>query len=196
MARAANREAVSHLEQASAALGRLPESGETTELAIDIHIDLRNALLPLGERARMGEHLHKAEGLARALGDQRRLARVATFMVIQCLGGGEYDEAARFGREALSIGQALDDTLDHGRGDLFPGHGLHQRGELRDAVALLERNLTLEGDLRYERFGAPVSSRCSRERCSPMRCPSSAGSTRRSVTVMSRCKPSRRRTIR
>src|SRR5881296_3909068 len=65
MARAANREAIAHLEQALGALRRLPETRKTTELAIDIHIDLRNALLPLGERARMREHLHEAEVLAR-----------------------------------------------------------------------------------------------------------------------------------
>src|SRR5207244_12969121 len=74
MARAANREAVAQLEQPLGALRRLPETRETTELTIDIHIDLRNALSPLGDRGRMGEHLHEAEGLARTLSDQRRLA--------------------------------------------------------------------------------------------------------------------------
>ena len=44
MARAANREAIAHLEQALEALRRLPETRETTELTIDIRIDLRNAL--------------------------------------------------------------------------------------------------------------------------------------------------------
>ena len=109
MARAANREAIAHLEQALGALRRLPETRETTELTIDIHIDLRNALLPLGDRARMGEHLHEAEVLARTLGDQHRLARIATFMVIQCLDTGDYDEAVRFGQEALSIARTLGD---------------------------------------------------------------------------------------
>ena len=156
MGRAAYREAVGHLDQASAAMRHLPESRQTTELAVDVHIDLRNALLPLGDRTRMGEHLNKAEALARALGDQRRLARVATFMVIQCLGGGEYDEAARFGREALGIGQRLEDVAITVVATSFLGMAYVSRGELADAVALLERNLTLEGDLRYERFGAPV----------------------------------------
>ena len=101
MARAANRLAIAHLEQALGALRRLPESRETTELTIDIHLDLRNALLPLGEWARMGEHLHEAELLARALGDQQRLGRVAMFMVVQCLFTGDHDQAVRFGQEAV-----------------------------------------------------------------------------------------------
>ena len=102
MARAANREAITHLEQALGTLHRLPKNRETTELTIDIHLDLWNALLPLSEWARMGEHIHEAEGLARALGDQHRLGRVATFMVVQCLFTGDYDQAVRFGQEALS----------------------------------------------------------------------------------------------
>jgi tetratricopeptide (TPR) repeat protein len=104
----------------------------------------------------MGAHLRTAEGLARALGDQQRLARIATFMVIQSLGGGEYDAAARFGREALGIGQALDDRSISVVATSFLGMVYVTRGELGDAVALLERNLTLDGDLHYERFGAPV----------------------------------------
>jgi predicted ATPase len=67
--RAANREAIAHFEQALGALRHLPEIQETTELTIDIHIDLRNALLPLSEWARMREHLHEAEG-SPGLGDQ------------------------------------------------------------------------------------------------------------------------------
>src|SRR5262249_33255339 len=76
MARGANREAVAHLEQALGALRRLPEGRETTELTVDLHFDVRQALLPLGDRTRMGEHLQEAEGLARALGDPHRLALV------------------------------------------------------------------------------------------------------------------------
>jgi class 3 adenylate cyclase len=102
MGRAANREATAHLEQALGVLRHLPESRQTTELTIDIHIDLRNALFPLGDLARMGEHLHEAEVLARTLGDRRRLAWIATFMVRQCLITGDYDESVRFGKEALT----------------------------------------------------------------------------------------------
>lgn len=47
--------------------------------------------------------------LARTLGDRRRLALIATFMVIQGFGTGEYAEAVRFGQEALTIAQALGD---------------------------------------------------------------------------------------
>jgi len=154
-ARAAYREAVAHLEQALAALGRLPESRETTELTIDIRLDLRNALLPLGDRARMGDHLHQAEALARTLGDHRRLARIATFMVIQCLSTGDFADAVRFGQEALSIAQTLGDRSIEVVATSFLGSTHAARGEFGEAAALLGRNVALEGGLRRERFGAP-----------------------------------------
>jgi class 3 adenylate cyclase/tetratricopeptide (TPR) repeat protein len=156
MARAANREAIALLEQALGTLRRLPETRETIELTIDIRIDLRNALLPLGDRARMGEHLHEAEVLARTLGDQHRLARIATFMVNQCVVyAGDYDEAVRFGQEALSIAQTLGERSIEAVATSFLGQTHIARGEFSDAATFLERNVALEGDLRYERFGAP-----------------------------------------
>jgi tetratricopeptide (TPR) repeat protein len=156
MARAANREAIAHLEQALEALRRLPETRETTELTIDIRLDLRNALIPLGDRARMVHHLHEAEGLARTLGDQHRLGRIATFMVNHCLASGDYDEAVRFGQEALSIARTLGDRSVEVVATSFLGWTHAARGEFSEAATLLERNVALEGDLRYERFGAPA----------------------------------------
>jgi class 3 adenylate cyclase/tetratricopeptide (TPR) repeat protein len=156
MARAANREAIAHLEPALEALRRLPETRETTELTIDLRLDLRNALAPLGEWVRTGEHLHAAEGLARALGDPHRLGRIATFMVAQCVQTGDYDEAVRFGHEALSLARTLGDRSIEVVATFFLGSAHAARGAFSDALTLLERNVALEGDLRLERFGAPV----------------------------------------
>ena len=49
VARSANREAVAFFEQALAALEHLPETRDTLEQAIDLRLDLRQPLLPLGE---------------------------------------------------------------------------------------------------------------------------------------------------
>jgi class 3 adenylate cyclase/tetratricopeptide (TPR) repeat protein len=153
MARAANREAVTHLEQALGTVRHLPQTRETTELTIDTHIDLRNAFNPLGDLARTGEHLHEAEVLARTFGDQHRLGRIVTFMVIQCLNTGDYNEAVRFGQEALSIAQTLGDRSIEVVATCNLGVTHLARGEFSEAAAFLERNVALEGDLRYERFG-------------------------------------------
>jgi class 3 adenylate cyclase/tetratricopeptide (TPR) repeat protein len=154
MAQGAYREAVAQLEQALAALRHLPETRETIELIIDLHIDRRNALLPLGEWARMGQHLDEAERLARTLGDPPRLARIANFMATQSLFTGDYDAAVRFGREALHLARTLDDRQIEVVATSFLGMAHVARGEFNDAVTLLERNVALEGDLRYKRFAA------------------------------------------
>jgi tetratricopeptide (TPR) repeat protein len=156
VARSAHPEAAAFFTQGIGALRRLPESRETTELTIDIHIDLRNALNPLGDRARMGGHLQEAEVLARTLGDQHRLGRIASFVANQCMATGDYDNAVRFGQEALSIARTLGDRSIEVVATSFLGLTHVARGEFSDAATLLQRNVVaLEGDLRYERFGTP-----------------------------------------
>jgi tetratricopeptide (TPR) repeat protein len=152
MARGATREAVAHLEQALVAARRLPETRETNEQTIDVRIDLRLALLPLGDYARMGEHLHEAEALARSLGDARRLVRIATFMVIQCVAAGDYEGALRFGQEAHAIAHTLDDGEIGALSTCFLGIVHLVRGEFSNAASLLERITALEGDLGPERL--------------------------------------------
>jgi tetratricopeptide (TPR) repeat protein len=156
MARAANREAIAHLELALGAAPRLPEVRETTELIIDIRLNLWSAFIPLGDLARTGELLHEAEGLARTLGDRHRLLHIATYMVVQGLRTGDYDAAVRFGQEALSMARTLGDRSIEVVATSFLGITHAARGEFSDAANLLERNVALEGDLRYERFGAPA----------------------------------------
>jgi class 3 adenylate cyclase/DNA-binding winged helix-turn-helix (wHTH) protein/tetratricopeptide (TPR) repeat protein len=154
MARGANREAIVHLEQALSALRRLPETREGTELTIDIRLDLRNALLAPGDWARMGDHLREAEMLARSLGDQHRLGRIATFMVTQCLATGEYDRAVGLGAEALTIARALGDRSVHVVATTFLGLAHLVRGDFSDATTLLMGNVAVEGDPSTERSGA------------------------------------------
>jgi class 3 adenylate cyclase/tetratricopeptide (TPR) repeat protein len=166
MARAAHREALAHLEQALEALRHLPETRETTELTIDLHIDHRNALLPLGEWARIGEHLHEAEGRARTLGDPHRLARIATFMASHCRTTGDYDGAVRFGQEALSLARTLGNRSIEVVATSFLGLTHVARGEFSDAATFLKRNIVaLQGDLRAERFGTTAIQSALSETC-------------------------------
>ena len=67
MAQSAYREVVVCLEQALVALAHLSESRATVEQAIDLRFDLRNALLPLGDQARIFDYLREAEALAQVL---------------------------------------------------------------------------------------------------------------------------------
>ncbi len=155
VARAAYREAIAHLEQALGALRHIPDTRNTTELTIDILIDIRGALLPFAEFARMGGYLHEAEALARTLGDQHRFGRIATFMVLQRVSIGAYDEAVRYGQEALTVGRTLGDRSIEVVATTHLGITHAARGDFSDAASILGRNAALGEALRYERFGTP-----------------------------------------
>jgi predicted ATPase len=76
--RSSNREAVIFLEQAMAALARLPEGRAATEQAIDLRLDLRSPLLQSGQLERVLTLSQEAEAMAEKLGDEQRLAGVYT----------------------------------------------------------------------------------------------------------------------
>jgi tetratricopeptide (TPR) repeat protein len=156
MARGAHREAVPYLEQALGTLRHLPETRQRSELAIDIHIDARNALNPLGDWARMLDHLQEAEVLARSLGDQHRLGRIATFMMFAWRVTGDYDVAFKFGQEALAIARTLGDRSIEVIATNYLGETHLSRGEFSEAAKLFERNIGLDGKLRTERFGTTL----------------------------------------
>jgi tetratricopeptide (TPR) repeat protein len=157
MARGAHREAVPYFEQALGTLRHLPETRRRSELAIDIRYDLRTALLPSGNWPRMGEYLQEAEMLARSLGDQHRLGWIASSMILQQRATGDHDAAFKFGQEALTIARTLGDRSIEMSATRQLGDTHILRGEYREAAKLLERNIGLDGKLRDELLGTPVS---------------------------------------
>jgi class 3 adenylate cyclase/tetratricopeptide (TPR) repeat protein len=142
-ARGAHREAVHYLEQALGTLHHLPETRGRTELAIDIRIEIRHALLPLGDWDRMGDHLQAAEVLARSLGDQHRLGRIAGMMVHQWRVTGDFDAALKYGQEALAIARSLGDRSIEVIATRYLGETHLVRGEYCEAAKLFERNIGL-----------------------------------------------------
>lgn len=101
--RSAHREPVVCYEQALDSLGHVLQSPETIEQAIDIRLALHSVLIPLGEPTRTGAHLVKAEALARALGDQARLGRIAAHLTNYFWLAGEFDRAVEAGERACAI---------------------------------------------------------------------------------------------
>ena len=141
-------------EQAFAALRHLPESRATQEQAIDLRLDLRNALWALGELRQMLDHLREAAALAEALGDQRRLGRVAAFMCRYLREMGDHDSAVESGQHALAVAETLGDFALQVMARHFLGVAYHTLGDYRRAMAVLRSNVaSLEGDLLRERLG-------------------------------------------
>ena len=108
-AHSANREAVAYMEQALVALQHLPESHDTLAQAIDLRIDLRQSLYPLGEFGRVLDYLREAEALATSLGDQYRLGWVSAYMTSYFWLMGNQDQAIAFGQQALAVAEARAD---------------------------------------------------------------------------------------
>jgi DNA-binding NtrC family response regulator/tetratricopeptide (TPR) repeat protein len=154
LARSANREAVSYFEQALTALQHLPETRARREQAIDLRFDLRTALFPLGEFVRIFGCLREAEGLARALDDQRRLGQLSVYMCHNLNMTGHPTEALRFGRRAQAIAESLGDVPLQVTGNLYLGGACLRTGDYRRAEELLLKVLQLlDGERSRERFG-------------------------------------------
>jgi hypothetical protein len=93
----AYREAASCYEQALETLQHLPVGRETHVKVIDLRLNLRNVLLPLGEQERILDHLRVAATLAEAVEDQHRLGWVNIYMTSCFYNMGQPDNAVRTG---------------------------------------------------------------------------------------------------
>jgi predicted ATPase len=154
MDHSANREAVTCFKQALTALQHLPACRDTTEQAIDLRFDLRNALSPLGEREQILGFLREAETLAEALGDHQRLGRLAGYMVQHFNAMGDYDRAIASGQHALTLATTLGNLALQVGAQQHLGCAYQALGDYRRAREFLHGNVTsLEGDLLREHFG-------------------------------------------
>jgi tetratricopeptide (TPR) repeat protein len=137
------REAIACFEQALVALTHLPADPERTGQAIDLRFDIRNALVPLGTLTETALHLHEAETLAEALGDRRRLARLAVYMTSYCWGQSEHDQAIAWGERAVALARELGDPVLEGTAPFYLGRVHHALGDYGTAIPLLERSVAL-----------------------------------------------------
>ena len=152
--RSAYQEAAAFLEQALEALGHLPEDRDTREQAIDIRLNLRGVLFPLGEVERTFDHLREAERHAEQLNDQRRLAQALSSMPNCLLLMGAPERAVEYGERVHAIGAALGDFVLQMSSTLSLGQAYVTMGHYRRAADYLRRTMAgLQGDQRYQRFG-------------------------------------------
>jgi class 3 adenylate cyclase/tetratricopeptide (TPR) repeat protein len=157
MARSAYREAMAYFEQALAALAHLPERRDLLEQAIDLRFDLRNALLPLDEQARIFDHLRAAETLAERLDDPQRLGWIACYLCFYFSVMGEHDRAIAAGQRALALattGGVFDIQVV---AQTFLALAYYSVGDYRQGMDVSQRVMALlTGELCYARFGLPI----------------------------------------
>ena len=153
-ARSALREAMACFEQALVAVGHLPESQERREQAIDLRLDMRNALIALGAFGAMFDHLCEAERLAASLDDPRRLGWVSAYLSTYFCNTGDQDRAVETGQRALAIAMASEDFALEVMATFFLGLPYLSLGDYRQAVHYHRKNVeTLTGEWLHERFG-------------------------------------------
>jgi class 3 adenylate cyclase/tetratricopeptide (TPR) repeat protein len=163
MARSANQEATACFEQALVALQYLPEDPDTLAQAVDLRLELRNALLAFGELDRMLTYLREAETFAETLGDQRRLGwvsvRIAMYLWARC----DYDRALTLAQRALALATSSVDTALQATAHWYMGGTLHHLGDYRQAIDCLKRAVALlDGELRHVRLAQGLTSAISR----------------------------------
>jgi tetratricopeptide (TPR) repeat protein len=153
-ARSANRESVACLEQARAALSRLPDTRQRREQTIDLLFELRTSLYVLGEMPKVAECLREAEEVARSFDDRRRLGWVSVY-TSQYLGQiGEPTRARAFAETGLALAESLGDLPLTVAADTYLGLACLIAGDLCQAEACFRRLAQALGpDLSRERFG-------------------------------------------
>src|SRR4029077_18553905 len=139
--RSSNREAIILLEQAMAALARLPEGRAATEQAIDLRLDLRSPLLQSGQLERVLTLSQEAEAMAEKLGDELRLARVSPSRITYNYLRGEPALAIEYGERCLRIGDAAGDVGLQALARSYLGYSCHAQGLYHRAHSILRENV-------------------------------------------------------
>src|SRR5207237_177860 len=158
LARSAYREAVAFFEQALAALHPLPDTLEKVERAIDLRLDLRQALFPLGDISKVVGYLREAEALARTLDDPRRLGWVSAYISGYHVHiGGHVAEVRRLAQGVEAIAERLGDVPLQIAAQYYLAAAFHLAGDYRqceDVSRTLMRSLR---DQRTRGYGLVVS---------------------------------------
>jgi class 3 adenylate cyclase/tetratricopeptide (TPR) repeat protein len=140
--RAAFREAATCYEQALEALGHLPETPDTGELAIELRLGLaRSALHPLGEYGRELALLREAEALARARDDWARLARVLAWLANVFRRTGDHAGALAAGQQVLALATDRGDLALQAAASFSLGGIYEAIGDYGRAAELFRRNV-------------------------------------------------------
>ena len=87
-----------------------PENREAKIQAIDLRLDSRAVLAPLGRYGQILDYMREAEALANELGDRRRLGLVLADLGARLRNVGDHAHALEASRRAFDIATELGDT--------------------------------------------------------------------------------------
>jgi hypothetical protein len=107
--------------------------------AIDLRVDLRGALFPLGDIERGLIYLREAEELACRLDDPRRLGWISAYTINQLWMTGDSTESTASGERARAIGEKLGDRQLQLVATYYLGTAAMTRGDYRLTEELFRR---------------------------------------------------------
>jgi tetratricopeptide (TPR) repeat protein len=147
MARSSYGAAAGLLREALRALERLPETPDTLGQAIDVRLELRLALIPLGQYQDVLAVTREAEGLATRLGDRARLGRVLADICARLRNvAGEHIQAIEVGQRALAIAAETGDRELEREAQYRTGQAYFAIGDFRQALDFLSRCAEAPGE--------------------------------------------------
>src|SRR5262249_50678507 len=138
-AHSAHHEAVACYEEALGALRRLPATRETLSRELELRLDLRQSLYPLGRPDDLLHHLREAERLAEMLEDPHRLGQVSGYISNHAWLTGDLPRALQSGQRVLALAETLGDPRLAMEGNFRLGQVHWSLGRYREAVDLFER---------------------------------------------------------
>jgi len=146
--------AVEWFERALTVLDREPRTAANMALGIDLRIDLRYALIPLGYSQRVLSTLREAEALALELNDQARLALIYSFLTNYYQVAGDPRQSIDYGERALAFATAHRDMAAEVTATAFLASAFFTVGEYTRTLTLGRQNVELlTGDRVFQRFG-------------------------------------------
>jgi pimeloyl-ACP methyl ester carboxylesterase/DNA-binding SARP family transcriptional activator/tetratricopeptide (TPR) repeat protein len=126
------------LEQAIAALEKLPQTPEHLTLGIDIRTRMRIAYMVTGDFEKAIMRLNEAQDLSRRTNDPARLAYVLLHASYVYSTYGRVDQALAVAEEARDIGIQLGDQRHIAEANLAAAQAYMMRGEAAPSLALLD----------------------------------------------------------
>ncbi len=152
--RSAYQSAIKWFDQAVAALERLPEDEDRLIDKMDVRLEMRIALWPLGQHETLARRVREAGALAERAGDTLRLAMVHNYLTPHHWQAGEHEKAIEIGETGIAFAEQANDfsvritTMQH------LGLALLARGEYARQIKLhREVAQSLVGEQALRRHG-------------------------------------------
>jgi class 3 adenylate cyclase/tetratricopeptide (TPR) repeat protein/ribosomal protein L40E len=135
--RSAYGQAITFFEAASSALDELPNDDNSNNKKIDVRLEMRIALWPLGDHEKLVQRATEALGLAEAAGKTIRLANAHSYLTAHYWQAGQHDAGIEHGLEAIRLAKDADDFSARVTSQQHLGLAYLAKGEYEAATDLL-----------------------------------------------------------